>query len=134
MGFLDALLGKRKLKQPAAADRLFALTTAYVTLDSSGIATRGEAAIVFQPLATADFERIVKDIEESCRAPARRRARRHLEDDNYGYRWMILRDPDVDDLVVGSTRSPTLDQRRLRRPHPGRGVRLRGRRATARST
>ena len=51
MGFLDALLGRHKVKGPAP-DRLFAITTAYVDLESQqGIKTRGKAAIVFQPLA-----------------------------------------------------------------------------------
>ena len=61
MGFLDAILGgKKKLKAPPAADRLFAMSTAYVTLSTGhGIDTKGVAAIVFQPLATADFEAIV---------------------------------------------------------------------------
>jgi hypothetical protein len=52
MGFLDPLLGKRKVKGPAP-DRLFAISTAYVGLDAQqGITTRGVAGIVFQPLAT----------------------------------------------------------------------------------
>ena len=47
MGFMDALLGKRKVKGPAP-DRLFAITTAYVTLDTEqGITSRGKAGIVF---------------------------------------------------------------------------------------
>jgi len=47
VGFLDALLGRRKIKGPAP-DRLFALTTAYIGLEAQqGIKTRGSAAIVF---------------------------------------------------------------------------------------
>jgi hypothetical protein len=54
VGFLDALLGRSKVKRPAP-DRLFALTTAYVDLETQqGVRTRGRAAIVFQPLATSD--------------------------------------------------------------------------------
>ena len=64
MGFLDALLGRRKVKGPAP-DRLFAITTAYVDLESQqGIKTRGKAAIVFQPLGTSDFQSIVAEMEE----------------------------------------------------------------------
>ena len=67
MGFLDALLGKRKVKGPAP-DRLFAITTAYVDLeDQQGIKTRGKAAIVFQPLGTSDFQSIVSEMEEVLR-------------------------------------------------------------------
>ena len=64
MGFLDILRGKRELKQPAP-DRLFAMSTAYVKMEMElELKSAGKAAIVFQPLATADFEGIVKDMEE----------------------------------------------------------------------
>ncbi|HEX4279421.1 MAG TPA: hypothetical protein VHZ27_01565, partial [Solirubrobacteraceae bacterium] len=70
MGFLDVLMGRRKLAQPAP-DRLFAISTAYVTMQTSlGMESRGAAAIVFQPLSTADFESIVRDMEEVVRATA----------------------------------------------------------------
>ena len=64
MGFLDALRGKKKLRQPTD-DRLFAMSTAIVTLETElGLKHEGRAAIVFQPLGTADFDAIVKDMEE----------------------------------------------------------------------
>jgi hypothetical protein len=70
MGFLDVLMGRRKLAGPAP-DRLFAMSTAYVTLETSlSINSRGAAAIVFQPLATADFEGIVRDMEEVVQGTA----------------------------------------------------------------
>jgi hypothetical protein len=102
MGFLDVLRGKRKLAQPAP-DRLFAMATAYVTMETSmGLKSAGRAAIVFQPLATADFDQIVRDMEEVLHGTGSdmgtivRRT-----DDEFGYRWMILEDPDFEDLVVG---------------------------------
>ncbi len=66
MGFLDALLGgRKKLAGPAAKDRLFAMTTAYIAMDTGlGLKTAGDAGIVFQPLATADFDQILKDAKE----------------------------------------------------------------------
>jgi hypothetical protein len=101
MGFLDALLGKRKVKGPAP-DRLFAITTAAVTLDTQGIRTRGAAAIVFQPLATGDFRQIAQDMEEVVRGTGEETGTTlDTKDDTYGYRWMVLRDDDVDDLAVG---------------------------------
>ena len=102
MGLFDALLGRRKVKGPAP-DRLFALTTAYVGLETAqGITTRGTAAIVFQPLATGDFQSIVKDMEEVVGGLGGETGTTlETRDDEYGYRWMILRDPDLEDLVVG---------------------------------
>jgi PspAB-like protein len=103
MGFLDALLGRRKVAGPAKSDRLFAMSTAYVALEAAhDVHTRGVAAIVFQPLATADFSGIVRDMEEVVRSTGSETGTTlETSDDSFGYRWMILRDDDVEDLVVG---------------------------------
>src|SRR2546429_4137759 len=102
MGFLDVITGKRKLAGPAP-DRLFAISTAYVTFETGlGLTSRGSAAIVFQPLATADFESIVRDMEEVVRATAGDSGTTVTsQDDSYRYRWLILRGGEFDDLVVG---------------------------------
>jgi hypothetical protein len=102
VGLLEALLGgRRRLKAPAA-DRLFAMSTAYVTLETGlGIKGRGVAGIVFQPLPTADFGTIVSDAEELLRGTAQDSGTQvESSDDQYGFRWLILRDSDFDDLVV----------------------------------
>ena len=102
MGFLDALLGGgKKLKGPAP-DRLFAMTTAYVAMETElGMKSSSAAGIVFQPLATADFEQILTDAEELLHGTAQETgATLESADDEYGYRWIVLRDPDFEDLVV----------------------------------
>ena len=103
MGFLDALLGKRKLAPQAAKNTLFAMSTAYVGLEAQqSIRTRGAAAIVFQPLATGDFATIVQEMEEVLRGTGEETdSKIETSDDSFGYRWMIIRDPDIEDLVVG---------------------------------
>ena len=102
MGFLDVLRGKREIKKPAA-DRLFAMSTAYVKLETElELKTSGKAAIVFQPLATSDFEGIVRDMEEVLQGTGEEMGTTvSSTDDEFGYRWMILSDPDMEDLVVG---------------------------------
>jgi hypothetical protein len=102
MGFLDVLTGRRKLAKPAP-DRLFAMSTAYVTFETSlGLTSRGAAAIVFQPLSTADFDSIVREMEEVVRATAADSGTTvESSDDSYGFRWLILRSREFDDLVVG---------------------------------
>jgi hypothetical protein len=102
LGLFDVFTGRRKLKAPAP-DRLFALTTANVTMEVQlGLRTRGTAGIVFQALQTADFNAILSDMEEVV-AGMSSDAGTKLEsrDDSFGYRWMILRDPDFEDLVTG---------------------------------
>ncbi len=102
MGLFDAILGRRRIQGPAP-DRLFAITTAYVELEAQhGITTRGAAAIVFQPLATGEFERIVQDMEAVLRGTGVETGSTvETSDDALGYRWMIVRDDDVEDLAVG---------------------------------
>jgi hypothetical protein len=102
VGFLDVLTGRRKLAPPAS-DRLFAMSTAYVTLQTSlSINSRGTAAIVFQPLSTADFQGIVREMEEVVRGTAADSGTTvESSDDAYGYRWLVLRGQDFEELVVG---------------------------------
>ena len=102
MGLFQILTGKRKIKGPAP-DRLFAMSTAAVTLEMNlQLTSSGKAAIVFQPLATADFESIVTDMEEVLRGTGEDAGTQvERSDDSFGYRWMILSDPDFEDLVVG---------------------------------
>ena len=103
MGFLDVLRGKRQIKQAVPTDRVFAMTTAQVTLEMQlGMTSSGRAAICFQPLATADFEQIVRDMEEVVRSSGEETGTTiETSDDDFGYRWMVLNDPDFEDLVVG---------------------------------
>ena len=103
MGFLDILRGKREIKKAAPTDRVFAMTTAQITLEMQlGLKSTGKSAIVFQPLATADFEQIVRDMEEVVRSSGDDTGTTiETSDDDFGYRWMILADPDFEDLVVG---------------------------------
>jgi hypothetical protein len=102
VGFLDILRGRRELKQPAP-DRLFAMSTAYVKLELElSLRSSGKAAIVFQPLATADFDGIVRDMEEVVRGTGSETGTTiDRSDDEFGYRWMVLGDDDFEDLVVG---------------------------------
>jgi hypothetical protein len=102
MGLFDILTGKRKLKAPAES-RLFAMATAAVTLEMTlELRSSGKAAIVFQPLATADFTSIVTDMEEVLRGTGDDAGTQvEKTDDSFGYRWMVLSDEDFEDLVVG---------------------------------
>ena len=102
MGFLDALLGSRGKVKGAAPDRLFAMTTANITMETGlGLKSRQRAGVVFQPIGTADFRQIVEETNELLAGTAEETGTKvKTHDDEYGYRWLILRDPDFDDLVV----------------------------------
>jgi PspA associated protein B len=102
VGLLDVILGRRKLAGPAP-DRLFAISTAYVKFETElGIRSRGTAAIVFQPLSSADFQSIVTEMEAVVKGTASDSGVTvETSDDPYGFRWLVLRGSDFDDLVVG---------------------------------
>jgi hypothetical protein len=102
VGLFDRIIGRSKVAGPAP-DRLFAMSTAYVKLSIElGLETSGRAAIVFQPIATADFDRIVADMEEIVHGTGDETGTGvEKRDDSFGYRWMVLTDEDMDDLVVG---------------------------------
>ncbi len=106
MGLRDILTGRHEVKGPAP-DRLFAIATAYITLESEhAIKPAGRAAIVFQALATSEFEATLKEMEEVVTATgAESGTTVASENDSYGYRWMTLSNPpekpSVEDLAVG---------------------------------
>ncbi|HTU77565.1 MAG TPA: hypothetical protein VMF09_02265 [Solirubrobacteraceae bacterium] len=106
MGLRDVLTGRHTVKGPAP-DKLFAITTAYITLQSEHqIEPAGAAAIVFQALATSEFEATLREMEEVVTATGGESGTTvSTEDDSYGYRWMVLRNPpgtpSVEDLAVG---------------------------------
>jgi len=105
MSLRDILTGRHQLQGPAP-DKLFAISTAYVTLESEyGIAPTGTAAIVFQALATSDFESTLRDTEEVVKATGGESGTQVAsQDDSYGYRWLVVRNApgkaSVEDLAV----------------------------------
>jgi hypothetical protein len=99
--FLDALLGRSRPKQ-AKLDALFGVTGAAITLEAAaGMKPTGQAAVCFKPASGQGFavaseelqgllDMAVKEAESTLR----------VTDDGYGYRWVVLSDPDPEDLVT----------------------------------
>jgi PspAB-like protein len=107
VGLRDIITGRHTVAGPAASDRLFAITTAYIALQAEhSIDPAGVAAIVFQALATSEFEATLREMEEVVKATGGESGTTAAtQDDSYGYRWMVLRNaagqPSVEDLAVG---------------------------------
>jgi hypothetical protein len=101
MGLGDVLFGRKKLRGPNL-DKLFALTTAQLTLQTElNLKPAGAAAVVFKPLSAGEFARAEQEIDEllsvtaqSSGSQVRRRS------DKYGFEWLVVRDPDFEDLVT----------------------------------
>ncbi len=101
MGLGDIVFGRKKLRR-ANLDRLFALSTAYVHLQSAlGLKTAGVSAVVFKPLSAADFSRAEQEIDELLAVATRDSGSEvRRRQDALGYQWVVVRDPDFEDLVT----------------------------------
>jgi hypothetical protein len=101
LGLSDVLFGRKKLKAPAA-ERLFALSTAAVTLETSlGLKSAGAGAVVFKALSAGEFVQAENDIQQLLEAVASDcGAKLERRDDAFGYTWIIVRDPDLEDQVT----------------------------------
>jgi len=101
LGLRDVLFGRKKLK-PAQSDRIFALSTAAVTLDTElGLQPDGVAAVVFKPLSAGEFVRAENEIQQLLDVAARdSESKVDRKTDDLGYEWIIVRDDQLEDLVT----------------------------------
>ena len=101
MGLRDALFGKKKLSEPKE-DRLFALSTAAVTLSVElGLKSAGVAAIAFKPQSSGEFRSAFDDVDQLVEAVAKQSGSTvERKSDQYGFDWLIIHDPDLEDLVT----------------------------------
>jgi hypothetical protein len=101
--FLDALLGRTKPKQ-ANLDALFALSGAAVTLEAAtGMRPSGQAAVCFKPASGAGFAATSAELTELLELAVKEAGSTlRVSDDSYGYRWIVLGDPDLEDLVTSA--------------------------------
>jgi PspA associated protein B len=101
MGLRDVLFGRKKLAEPAA-DRLFALATAAVTLDTElNLRPAGVGAVCFKPLSAGDFVRAQTDIQQLLDGiAAESGSKLRQSEDSFGYHWIVVRDPELEDQVT----------------------------------
>lgn len=101
MGLRDILSGRKKLPPPAA-ERLFALTTAAITLDTEcNLRTAGVGAICFKPLSAGDFAQATSDVEQLLDGVASESGSKlERSEDSFGFSWIVVRDPDLEDQVT----------------------------------
>jgi hypothetical protein len=101
LGLTDVLFGRKKLK-PAQGERLFALSTARVTLEVElGLKSAGRGAVLFKPLSSGDFVRNENEIQELLDAAAQESGSRvKRRTDEFGFEWIVVEDPDLEDLIT----------------------------------
>lgn len=101
MKWLDTLLGRTQPKQ-ADLDALFRLPSAAVTLEAAtGLRPSGKAAVSFKPASGQGFSGTDDELIELVRYSASQSdSQVQVTDDEFGYRWVIVSDEDVEDLVT----------------------------------
>lgn len=99
--FLDSLLGRTR-PVPPKAERLFAMSTAMVTLEAQLDLKPGDhAGIAFQAVESNYFTKMSVNLEELLKISTRDTGTKFTtETDRYNYRWINLQDPDFEDLVA----------------------------------
>jgi hypothetical protein len=99
--FLDALLGRSKPKQPKL-DALFGVTGAAITLEASaGMKPTGQAAVCFKPASGQGFAAASEELQGLLELAVKEAGSTvSVTDDRYGYRWVVLSDPEMEDLVT----------------------------------
>ncbi|MDQ3931786.1 MAG: hypothetical protein M3252_02970 [Actinomycetota bacterium] len=101
MRFLDVLLGRTKRKQ-ANLDALFALPGAAVGLEAElGLRPAGAAGVCFRPSSGQVFAETEGEIRDLLAMSAKESGAEFAHSaDAYGYQWVTVRDPDLEDLVT----------------------------------
>lgn len=105
MGFKDlltSLLGTTTLPR-ASLDQIFAISSASVTIESeSGLQSSERAGVCFKPIESSRYSAIRTEIEELLTISTQEtNSTFRLVTDEFRFTWVILEDPDFDDLVAG---------------------------------
>jgi len=101
LGLRDVLFGRKKLAGPAR-ERLFALTTAAITLQTElGLSTAGSGGVCFKPLSAGDFVRAENDLQQLLDGIAGDSGSKlERREDKFGYTWIVVHDPELEDQVA----------------------------------
>ena len=100
MRLLDVLFGRTKLARPKT-DAIFAIGGAEVVLQSKfNIIHSGRAGLCLRPVASSFFETLEQEIRELLAISSRSTGTvAQISKDDFGFQWVVLEDPDFDDLV-----------------------------------
>jgi hypothetical protein len=101
LALTDILFGRKRLKG-AKLEKLFALSTARITLEVElDLKAAGVAAVVFKPLSASEFARAEQELDELLGVAAQTSGSEvRRRQDSFGYQWLVVRDQDFEDLVT----------------------------------
>ena len=103
MGLFDVLRGQRTPRD-ADLDALFGIGSAAVTLQASmGLVTTGRAGVCFKAVEAGLFDELVRETEELLQATSAEAGTTiSRAADEFGFSWIVIHDPDVEDLATTS--------------------------------
>ena len=96
MGFLDSLFGRAK-PVPVGPERLFAMSTAQITLETAqNLTSAGSAAMCFKGVASGPFAQIQSELDAMLKVAAKNDSTLHYRTfkDDFGYSWLIFESGD----------------------------------------
>jgi hypothetical protein len=101
LGLTDVLFGRKKLKEPAG-DRVFAISTARITLQTElNLKPAASAGVCFKSLSAGEFVRAENELQELLDAVAQESGSKvERKTDEFGFEWIVVRDADFEDLVT----------------------------------
>jgi PspAB-like protein len=101
LGLANVLFGRKKLKDPAR-ERLFAISTARITLQTElDLKPTGSAGVCFKPLSAGEFVRAENELQQLLDAVANESGSKvERRSDEFGFEWLLVRDQDFEDLVA----------------------------------
>jgi hypothetical protein len=100
MSLLDTILGRTKPKRPELS-ALFSLPAAAITLETAAqLKTAGQAAVAFKAVSGGGFANASTDLDALLQLSAKEsESKLSQSEDSYGYHWVVVTDPDLEDLV-----------------------------------
>jgi hypothetical protein len=101
VGLTDVLFGRKKLKE-ARGDKIFALSTAQVTLETElGLKPTGSAGVCFKSMSAEEFVRAENELQELLdKVAVESGSRVQRTSDEHGFEWLVVHDPDFEDLIT----------------------------------
>ena len=101
MGLRDVLFGRKQLKD-AAGERLFAISTARITLETElDLRSTGAAGVCFKSLSAGEFVRAENELQQLLDAVAVESGSKiSRQTDEFGFEWLVVHDGDFEDLVT----------------------------------
>jgi len=100
LSFFDSLFGTTK-PAPSKLEQLFALSTAYVTLNIKlGLESTHKAGICYKPVESSAYQDTQKEVEDLLQISAKAtQSAITTAKDEYGFQWIVVEDSELEDLV-----------------------------------